>query len=267
MFVDTHCHLIFDSLKDDLDAVIQNAKDADIQLMINISTKEKEFDANLELIKPYDHIFQAIGTHPHYTEQDQQTSPDNLILRVKDEPKIVAIGETGLDYYYEYSPKDVQEFQFRRHIEAARRADLPVIIHTREAEQDTMRILNEEMDKEPFKAIIHCFTGSKELAWAALDLDFYLSFSGITTFKSATEIQKIAKECPKDRILTETDSPYLAPVPYRGKTNQPAYVRNVAEFIAELRGLKVSTFADIVMENTYQIFPRILQYQRMEKHS
>ncbi len=261
MFVDTHCHLFFDSLKDDLDTVIQNTKDADVQLMINISTKEKEFDANLALIEPYDHIFQAIGTHPHYTAQDQQTAADNLVLRAQANPKIVAIGETGLDYHYEYSPKDVQEFQFRRHIEAARRADLPVIVHTREAEQDTLRILREEMDKAPFKTVIHCFTGSKEFAKAALDLDCYLSFSGITTFKSAVEIQQVAKDCPKDRILTETDSPYLAPVPYRGKTNQPAYVRNVAEYIAALRGQEVSEFAHMVMENTFAIFPKIAQYK------
>ncbi len=261
MFVDTHCHLIFDSLKDDLDTVLQNAKDADVSLMINIATKETEFDANLTLIKPYDHIFQAIGTHPHYTAQDQQISADNLVRRAQAEPKIVAIGETGLDYHYEYSSKDVQQFQFRRHIEAARRANLPVVVHTRDAEEDTLRILRAEMDKAPFKAIIHCFTGSKKFAWAALDLDCYLSFSGITTFKSALEIQQVAKDCPKERILTETDSPYLAPVPYRGKTNQPAYVRNVAQYIAEIRGLKIGQFADIIMENTFAIFPKIAQYK------
>ncbi len=261
MFIDTHCHLIFDSLKDDLPNILQQAKDSKVDIMINIATKEEQFEQNLALIAPYEHIFQVVGTHPHYTAQDTQTNADNLVALAQREPKIVGIGETGLDYYYEYSPKDVQEFHFRRHIEAARRADLPLIIHTRGAEDDTMRILKEEMQQEPFTAVIHCFTASRNFAEFALDLGCYLSFSGIVTFKSAAEIQEVAKICPKDRMLVETDAPYLAPVPYRGKTNQPAYVHKTAAFLAELRGEDLHDFALQLRQNTYNVFPKIGLYQ------
>ncbi|MFV0431300.1 MAG: TatD family hydrolase [Alphaproteobacteria bacterium] len=256
MFIDSHCHLDFPELKDDMDTIIQNAKNSQIKAILNIATKPQNFDAALKLIEPYDFIYQAVGTHPHYSKDDTETSPTPLVEYINKHNRIVAVGEVGLDFHYNHSPYEQQEMQFRRHIEAARILQLPVIVHTRKAEAETLQILKEERAKGDFDILIHCFSGSEEFADTCLELGAYLSFSGILTFKSAAEIQKVAQKAPKNRILIETDAPYLAPVPYRGKTNEPAYVAHTAAFLAELRDVSIDEIAEITSDNFYQLFKK-----------
>lgn len=256
MFVDSHCHLIYDDLKTQIPLILENAKQANVGYMLNIATKPEEFEANLELIRDYDHIFQAVGTHPHYAQDDHEVSAEKLAAFVNQSEKIIAIGETGLDFYYEYSPKEQQEFQFCRHINAAKIANLPVIVHTREAEEETIRILQEEYKKSPFSFVLHCFSGTQKLADACLELGGYLSFSGIMTFNKAQEIRNVAYKAPVDRILIETDAPYLAPVPHRGKTNEPSYVIHTAKCLAEVKSQSLEDIAQQTTENFFRLFSK-----------
>lgn len=256
MFIDSHCHLNFDQLKTKIHDVVTNAKNANISAMLNIATRKEEFDENLTLIEPYDFIYQAVGTHPHNAQDDDETSPQPLVDYIQKHQKIVAVGETGLDFHYDYSPREQQEFQFRRHIAAARILQLPVIVHTRNAESDTLRILKDELNNGNFNMVIHCFSGTEYFAQACLELGAFLSFSGILTFKSAVEIKQVAKHTQSNRILIETDAPYLAPIPYRGKTNEPSYIVSTAECLALERSVSVEEIAKITSDNFYKLFKK-----------
>src|SRR6185312_10097448 len=222
MLIDSHCHLDFDVLAADLDGVLARAAAAGVGGMVTISTRVREFDRLTAIAEAHDNIWCSVGTHPHNAHEELDISVDELV-RLAAHPKCVAIGEAGLDYHYDSSPRDAQAEGFRTHIAAARAAKLPLVIHTRAADEDTARILEEEMGKGPFPAVLHCYTGGPELARRAIALGHSISFTGIVTFKNSGALREIARSLPADRFLVETDAPYLAPLPYRGKRNEPAY--------------------------------------------
>lgn len=252
--VDSHCHL--DQLdltlhNGDLKNALQFAKDQGVGHFLCVSITLTDFPNMLEIVKTYPHISASLGLHPNEKVLKEPTS-DDLVQLAKDE-KIVAIGETGLDYYRSTGNLDWQRNRFREHIRAAKNLHKPLIVHSREAREDTIKILKEE-GASSIGGVMHCFTEDFEMAKAAMDLNFYISFSGIVTFQNAKPLQSVAAEMPLDRILIETDSPYLAPNPFRGKSNQPAYVRHVAEFIALLKEIPIETFAEKTTENFFSCF-------------
>lgn len=253
--VDSHCHLDFDSLQEDFAGVLSRAHTAGVETMVTICTKLSEFPRILALTEAGPNIFCSVGVHPHEADAEGLDSADRLLEAAENE-RVVGIGETGLDYYYMHSDRDRQQVSFRAHIDAARRTGLPLIVHARDADDDTVAILEDEFRKGAYPAVIHCFTGTKALADKAIELGFYISFSGILTFKSAKPLQEIARELPGDRILVETDAPYLAPVPHRGRTNEPSYVVHTASFLAELRGHGVEEVAARTSDNFYRLFTR-----------
>lgn len=255
MLIDSHCHLNYPEFAD-LDAVIARAEEAGVQLMQTISTKRSDFAAVKKLAAENLSIYCSIGIHPHEVEKHQDLTLEEL-LREASAPKVIGIGETGLDYYYEHSPREIQQQSFRLHIAAARRIELPVIVHTRDAEEDTYSILSDEMAKGKFKFLLHCFSSSQQLADKAIKLGGYISFSGIVTFKKAEEVQAAAKTIPLERMLVETDAPYLAPAPHRGKPNEPAYTRITAEYIAQLRGISYEDVAAATTENFLRLFDKV----------
>lgn len=249
--VDSHCHIDFPPLNDNLEAILQHAQDNGVSHMLCVAVNLADFPAVKALAHRYDHIFASVGVHPN--ERDGgDPSIDELVAMTSD-PRVVAIGETGLDYYRCEGDLEWQRNRFRCHIRAAREADKPLIIHMRDAAADTLRIMREERADE-IGGVMHCFTGSWEVAKSALKMDFYISFSGIVTFKNADALRQVAKQVPADRLLVETDSPYLAPVPYRGKTNEPAFVRYVAERLAELRQLPLHELAEQTTNNFFALF-------------
>jgi len=251
--VDSHCHINFSELHDRLPEVLSNARLNDISHMLCVSVNLEDFPQVLSLAHEHDNIFASVGVHPCYKDVAEPSVKE--LLEIAKDPKIVAIGETGLDYFRcEDDNMNWQRERFKRHIEAAKRCNKPLIIHTRSAQDDTMRILKEE-GAETCRGVMHCFSEDWEVAKKALDLGFYISFSGIVTFKNATTVQDVARKCPADRILVETDAPYLAPVPLRGKLNEPANVRHTAQFVADLRGLSLEALAEITTENFFSLFP------------
>ncbi len=257
--VDSHCHINFDPLGDDIPGLLAEAAASGVETMLCVAVTLEEYPEVLALARAHDNIHASVGVHPNVTD-GEDPSVERLVDLGRDD-NVVAIGETGLDYFRSEGDLTWQHERFRRHIEAARQVDKPLIIHTREAAQDTIDILRAEHAEEP-GGVIHCFTEDWAFAKKALDLDFYISFSGILTFKSAKQIQEAAKQVPLERILVETDSPYLAPVPHRGKTNQPAYTRHVAEFLAELRGSDIETIAAATTENFYRLFRQAAVQER-----
>ena len=251
--VDSHCHINFAELHKRLPDILLNAQRNDITHMLCVSVNLEDFPQVLALAKQYNHIFASVGVHPCYQDVEEPTV-ERLITAAQDK-NIVAIGETGLDYFrVEDQDMSWQRDRFICHIEAAKTINKPLIIHTRNAAQDTMRILKEE-GAEQCRGVMHCFAEDWKVAKKALDLGFYISFSGIVTFKSAKNVQEVAKKCPIDRILVETDAPYLAPVPLRGKVNEPAFVRHTAQFIADLRGILLEDVAKITTDNFFSLFP------------
>ncbi len=253
MFIDSHCHLNYKGLVEDQPAVVARARAAGVSGMLNISTRESEWNAVLATAEAYPDIWASIGIHPHEADAHIDMDAEKLIARSSD-AKVIAIGETGLDYYYDHSDRAQQQTSFRAHIIAARETGLPIIVHTRDAEGDTAAILSEEMGKGAFTGVIHCFTASEEFAQIALGLGFYISISGIVTFKNARALQSTAKDIPIDRLLIETDSPFLAPVPYRGRTCEPAFVSNTARFLANLRETEVEQLAQETSANFHYLF-------------
>jgi TatD DNase family protein len=251
--VDSHCHLNFAALQDDLDGVLARAGARGVGTMLAIGTKLADFPDVLAIAEAHGHIFCTVGVHPHEAENEAGVAADELI-RLAEHPRVVGIGETGLDYYYDNAPREAQRENFRSHIAAARETGLPLVVHTRDADDDTAAILTEEMGKGAFPGVIHCFTASGDFARKALDLGFYISFSGIVTFKNAADIQETAKVVPAERILVETDAPYLAPVPHRGKTCEPAFVADTAAFLAELRGVSEAEMARTTSDNFFRLF-------------
>jgi len=251
VYVDSHCHLSFPELAADIDGVLARMRAADVQAAVNICTTLEEFDAVQSLAVAQPDIWCTVGVHPD-TQSGREPTVD-VLLEFAQRPKVVAIGETGLDYFRLAEPLEWQRARFRTHIRAARRASLPLVIHTRASAEDTFRIMREEGAEEA-GGVMHCFTETAEVARAALSLGFYISFSGIVTFKNARELQAVAVDVPLDRILIETDAPYLAPVPMRGKTNEPSYVPHVAAKIAALKGIPVEAVARASTANTLRLF-------------
>ncbi len=254
--IDTHCHLDFPEIQQDFAGILERAKENGVFLMQTICTKMSEMPKLLEIAEKNPQIFASVGVHPNEVDSEKMVTTDELVSFTK-HPKVIGLGETGLDHYYETAKKELQIESFRRHLEAARITQLPVIIHTRDAEEDTIRIVEEEMQKGEFKGLIHCFTSSYDLARKMLDLGLYISISGIITFKNAEDLRESVKKIPLNRILIETDSPYLAPVPKRGKNNEPAFVKHVGEFLAELRGINFEEFAEISTNNFFDLFSKV----------
>jgi TatD DNase family protein len=255
MLIDSHCHLNYPDFTPDYADVIARAESAGVGLMQTICTKIEEFPAVLAVAEANPQIYCSIGVHPHHAGEGEMATTADLLEKSR-HPKVIGIGETGLDYYYEHSPREAQRESFRRHIAASQQNKLPVIVHTRDADEDTLAILEETQSQTFFPALIHCFSSSRELAERCLKMGIYISLSGIITFKKAEELRATAKDVPLNRILIETDAPYLAPIPYRGKRNEPAYVKQVAECLAELKGISVEEVAASTTENFFRLFSK-----------
>ena len=256
LIVDSHCHLDYDGLQDQLPAVLQRCEVAGVGLVLSISSLVKNRAKLIAIVEEHDNVFCTIGTHPHHAHEELDVSKADLIA-LTHHPKVVGLGEAGLDYHYDKSPRDAQMQGFRNHIAAARETGLPLVIHTREAEDDTARVLEEEMAKGKFKAVLHCFTSQTWLAEKGVELGLYVSFSGILTYKTAQNLRDAAKALPEDRILVETDAPYLAPVPMRGKSNEPSFVSHTLEVLAETRGVSRDHMARVTSANFFRLFDKV----------
>jgi TatD DNase family protein len=255
MLVDSHCHLNYKGIVEDQDAVLNRARGAGVSTMLNISTRESEWDEVIGLADKHNDIWATVGIHPHEADAHPDVDTRKLISRAA-HSRVIGIGETGLDYYYDHSDRQNQQGSFRAHIRASQETGLPIIVHTRDAEQDTAEIMQEEMGKGLYSGVIHCFTASADFAKIALDLGMYISLSGIATFKNATDLQNIASNLPADRILLETDAPFLAPVPHRGKTGEPAFVADTLRFLADLRNVGPDELAKQTSENFFRLFSK-----------
>ena len=254
--IDSHCHLDYPGLSEDLAQVIARAEAAGVGLMLSIGTRVHKFEQVLAIAERHDHVFCTVGTHPHNAADEPDVTAEDLVKLAR-HPKVVGIGEAGLDYHYDHSPRDAQTRSFRVHIEAARETGLPLVIHSREAEADTATILEEEMVKGGFKPLLHCFSSKAELAERGLKLGAYVSFSGILTYKNAEDIRATARQVPMDRLLVETDAPYLAPVPHRGKTNEPAFVVKTLEKLAEVKGVTPTEMTALTSRNFFALFDKV----------
>ena len=255
MLIDHHCHLDYPDFTDDLDGVIGRARAAGVGLLVSISTRIRSFDRLLGIAEAHDNVLCSVGTHPHHAHEELDIPVDEIVERAR-HPKVVAIGEAGLDYYYDSSPREAQAQGFRNHIAAARATQLPLVIHTRDADADTAAMLAEEMARGPFPALLHCFTGGAELARSALDLGLYVSFSGIVTFKKSDALREVAQSVPLDRLLVETDAPFLAPGKYRGKRNEPAYVVETAAALAKVKGITPEDLARATTDNFFRLYSK-----------
>ena len=262
MLVDHHCHLDFPQLAADRDGLLARAKAAGVGVMVTISTRVRQLPALLDICAGADNIYCSVGTHPHNADEERGIPAEELV-RLSEHQKVVAIGEAGLDYFYKKGSPEAQAEGFRTHIEAARRTGLPLEIHTRDADQDTISILEDEHKKGAFPALLHCYTGGPELAQRAVELGLYVSFTGVVTFKKNDALREIARAVPLDRILVETDSPYLAPEPYRGKTNEPSYVVHTAATLAALKGLTPEEFAQATTDNFFRLFHKVKRPQAL----
>ncbi|USO01933.1 MAG: TatD family hydrolase [Alphaproteobacteria bacterium] len=259
VFIDSHCHLNYGEIAADLPGVLQRAKDAGVEKMLCINTKIQEFEDVYSIANNYSNIFATAGVHPHESgDTVHHSTPDNVraFLEVASlRNKVVGLGETGLDYYYNHSPRDVQISMFDTHMQVAVAHDLPVIVHTRDSEEDTLAVLQKFAGRA--RGVIHCFSGTQNLANAVLDLGFYISVSGIVTFKKAEDIRSVLRTVPLDRLLIETDAPYLAPVPFRGRSNEPSYVVHTAEELAHIKGVSTAEIAKKTTENFHSLFTRV----------
>jgi TatD DNase family protein len=256
MLIDSHCHLDFPDFASELDAVVGRAEAAGVRRMVTISTRVRQADSLIAIAERFPAVFASVGTHPHHADEEADITAEDLITRAK-HPKVVALGEAGLDYFYKKSTPEAQAKGFRVHIAAARATGLPLVIHTRDADADCTEILEDEMGKGPFSAVLHCYTGGAELARRAVDLGLFVGFTGIVTFKKSDALRGIAAELPADRILVETDAPYLAPGPFRGKRNEPAYVVETAKVLAEVRGVSFDAIAQQTTDNFFRLFTRV----------
>jgi TatD DNase family protein len=258
MLIDSHCHLDFPDFASELDAVVGRARAAGIERMVTISTRVARQADVLAIADRFSDVFCSVGTHPHYAHEELDVTAADLVARTR-HPKVVALGEAGLDYHYDNSPREAQARGFRTHIAAARETGLPLVIHSRDADDDTAKILEEETGKGAFPAVLHCFTGGPDLARRAIALGLFISFTGILTFKNSDALRAIAASLPADRILVETDAPYLAPMPHRGRRNEPAFVVATAAVVAEARGITPEALAAATRANTHAIFQRLPQ--------
>ncbi len=253
MLIDTHCHLDFPDFAEDLAGYVGRAEAAGVERMVTISTRVARFDAYAAIAERFPSVWCSVGTHPHQAHEELDVTANDLTALAR-HPRCVAIGEAGLDYHYDKSPRDAQARGFRTHIAAARITQLPLVIHARQADDDMIAILREEMAKGSFPAILHCFTAGEALALAGVELGLYISFSGILTFKSSEELRRIARMVPKERLLVETDAPYLAPVPFRGKRNEPSYVVETAKVLGEAIGFDFEAVAKLTTENAKRCY-------------
>jgi TatD DNase family protein len=256
MLVDSHCHLDFPDYAGDVEGVVTRARAAGVGTCLSIGTELARFPGVRAVAEKFPDVWCTVGVHPHEAEKELLTDAAPLLVETS-HPKVVGIGETGLDYYYEHSPRAPQIANFRAHITAARQARLPVIVHTRDADEDTIAVLEDEMGKGAFTGLIHCFTGTQRLADASLALGLMISVSGIATFKNSVALRDVIKTVPLDRLLVETDAPFLAPVPHRGKTNEPAFVIHTAKMLAELKGVSEAELAAATTENFFRLFRKV----------
>ncbi|CDX22644.1 putative metallodependent hydrolase [Mesorhizobium sp. SOD10] len=256
MLVDSHCHLDFPDFAEERAAIVARALAAGIGRMVTISTRVKRFQQVVEIAESFNEVYCSVGTHPHNAAEELDVTADELV-RLSGHPKVVAIGEAGLDYYYDKASRDAQAQGFRTHIAAARQTGLPLVIHSRDADDDMATILEDETGKGAFPFILHCFSSGRRLAEIGVALGGYVSFSGILTFKNSAELRAIAADVPRDRLLVETDAPYLAPIPHRGKRNEPAYVANTAKVLAETIGISETEIADITTANFFRLFAKM----------
>ena len=256
MLVDSHCHLDFPDFAEERAAIVARALAAGVGRMVTISTRVRRFQQIIEIAETFNEVYCSVGTHPHNAAEELDITADELV-GLAGHPKVVAIGEAGLDYYYDKAPRDAQAQGFRTHIAAARRTGLPLVIHARQADDDMASILEEETGKGAFPFILHCFSSGRRLAEVGVALGGYVSFSGILTFKNSADLRAIAADVPRDRLLVETDAPYLAPIPHRGKRNEPAYVTNTAKVLAETIGVSEAEIADITTGNFFRLFTKV----------
>jgi len=256
MLVDSHCHLDFPDFAPDLDSIVARAASAGIGRMVTISTRVRRQSELIAIAEKYDNVYCSVGTHPHHADEEDGIPVDELVALTR-HPKVVALGEAGLDYFYDNGSPEAQARGFRAHIAAARATGLPLVIHTREADEDCGRILEEEVARGAFRAVLHCYTGGRELAMKAIALGLSISFTGILTFKKSEALRALAAELPADRIMVETDAPYLAPGKFRGKRNEPAYVVEVARVLAETRGVSLDEIARQTTENFFRLFSKV----------
>jgi TatD DNase family protein len=256
MLIDSHCHLDFPEFTNELDDVVSRARAAGVGRIVTISTRVKRHDELLAITERFPDVYCSLGTHPHNAHEELDIDVDELLARTR-HPKVVAIGEAGLDYHYDLSPRDAQQRGFRNHIAVARATGLPLVIHSREADEDMARILEAESRKGVFPAVLHCYTGGRELAERAIALGLYISFTGILTFKKSDDLREIAKRLPADRIMVETDAPYLAPGRHRGKRNEPAFVVEIAEVLAQTRGVSRDEIARQTTDNFFRLFAKV----------
>ncbi|MBU1335246.1 MAG: TatD family hydrolase [Alphaproteobacteria bacterium] len=255
MLIDSHCHLDLEALAEDIDGVLARAEAAGVSGMVTISTLVEKFSTYTAIAERYANVWCSVGTHPHNADKELHVEVDELV-RLSAHPRCVAIGEAGLDYFYDNAPREAQATGLRRHIAAARITGLPLVIHSRQADEDMAAILEEETGHGAFPFVLHCFTAGQDLARRALALDGYISFSGIITFKNAEEIRDVAKFVPADRYLVETDAPYLAPIPHRGQSNEPSFVRHTAEKLAEVRGISLDQLGAETTANFARLFAK-----------
>lgn len=254
VLVDSHCHLDFPDFENEIEDVVKRAVANDVAVMQTICTHISKFPGVLKVAEQFDNVYASVGIHPHEAAKESISLEE--LVKLADHPKVIGIGETGLDYYYEHSPRKEQLDSFKTHIAAGAKTGCPIIVHSRSADKETVDVLKEEMEKHPFTGLIHCFSSGRELAEGALDLGLYISISGIITFKKSDDLREVVKDIPLEKLLVETDAPFLAPVPFRGKRNEPAYTRNTAEFLAELKGVSYEELAEVTTKNFFDLFKK-----------
>ena len=257
MIIDSHCHLTYEPMFSSLKETIDRANIDNVKYILTISTEDKGYKNILDLVNKHSSIYGTYGIHPHEAKKHQQIKSKNIIQKLKLNKKIIGIGETGLDFYYNYSEKNDQITLFKEHIDASFETNLPLIVHTRSAEEETLKILKEAVEKKSLKILIHCFTGTKSFAFKLLDLGAYISASGVVTFKKSKDLAETFKEIPKERLLVETDSPYLAPEPLRGKSNEPSYITHTVRFLANLKNISYEELSDQTTQNFFNLFGKL----------
>ena len=257
MIIDSHCHLTYEPMSNALNETIDRANKDGIKYMLTISTEDKSFKQILKIVNGYKSVYGTYGIHPHEAKSHQHIKSIDIINKVNQNKKIIGIGETGLDFYYNHSEKKDQIYSFEEHISAAQKKNLPLIVHTRSAEKETLQILEKYSKKKETKILIHCFTGSREFAFKLLDLDAYISASGVVTFNKSQDLANTFRDIPKEKILVETDAPYLAPVPLRGKSNEPSYIIHTVKFLSDLKNLSFDDFSNITTNNFFNLFGKL----------
>ena len=257
MIIDSHCHLTYEPMSSSLKETIKRANNDGVKYLLTISTEDKGFKNILKIVENYNSVYGTYGIHPHEANRHKEIKSEYIIEKVRNNKKIIGVGETGLDFYYNHSEKRDQISSFLEHIDASQKTNLPLIVHTRSAEDDTFKILKQATQKKNLKILIHCFTGTKEFAFKLLDIGAYISASGVVTFKKSKELADVFREIPSNRILVETDSPYLAPEPLRGKSNEPSYITHTVRFLSNLKNISYEKFSDLTTHNFFNLFGKL----------